>query len=102
MTRVRLMAEYCCDFPVWIDHEEAAPSAIADDTLRQRIERWNLLFLDHFDACSGWDDESVRQRYSEEADQLVAALEQHFGDAAQVTHDPWPLETSESSPGNRQ
>ena len=86
---VKLMSEYECCFPNWIDSEEMGSWSIEDVALRRRTERWNDLFLDNF-ADTGWRDDAVRQRYAEEGRRLRAALERHFGDTADVTYDDWP------------
>ncbi len=88
---VKLMAEYCCEFPIWIDSEEMASSSIDDATLRSRIEGWNSLFSTSFDAESGWRDEAVRQRYAAEGRSLLVALRGYFGESADVTYDDWPV-----------
>lgn len=91
MQRVKLMPEYDCDFPVWIDGSEATPNIIADLDLRNRIHAWNELFLRGFDLERGWLSESDRRRFREQASQLITDLERHFGDSATVTYDLWPL-----------
>ncbi|NYD41535.1 hypothetical protein [Nocardioides panaciterrulae] len=89
--RVKLMAEYCCDFPVWIDFEEMPSSSVDDATLRSRIERWNSVFLTSFDAEKGWSEEAIRQNYAEEGERIFAALTRHFGESSEVTYDAWPV-----------
>ena len=88
---MKLMAEYECEFPLWIDSEEAPSSSIDDPSLRSRIERWNDVFLSSLDADAGWRDESVLQRYAEEGEVIFDALKEHFGDAAEVTYGAWPV-----------
>jgi hypothetical protein len=88
---VKLMAEYGCEFPLWIDFDEALPSSVDDPALRARIQRWNDVFLSSFHVDSGWLDESVRQQYAAEGEAIFAALKQHFSDSAEVVYNAWPL-----------
>jgi hypothetical protein len=88
---VKLMPEYECDFPLWIDHEEAAPTAVNDPELRARIVCWNHLFLCHFDAEAGWLDIAAEERFADEGVALAAVLKEHFGPGVDFFYDPWPV-----------
>jgi hypothetical protein len=89
--QVKLMPEYECDFPLWIDHEEAGPEAVDDPELRARIVRWNHLFFSHFDAEAGWLDAAAQARFADEGMALAAVLEEHFGAGVDFVYDPWPV-----------
>jgi hypothetical protein len=85
---VKLMPEYSVELPIWnyswrdLGLEPSLLDALAD---------WQAEFDAHFDPERGWTDDSVRARWAEESERLVARLRLALPSDVRLDVDLWPL-----------
>lgn len=94
ISRVRLMNEYCWDFPLWVtgadDNGPHADHTIVSPELRWRLAAWGAFFQEDYDPFEGWRATAQEIRMHRETGlQLGRDLRDELGDTVAVEVELW-------------
>jgi hypothetical protein len=77
------MNEYSVTWPLWDEHgmcEDGVPH-LPDKTAR-RLRSWTENFNEHFDWDGGWPNSDMAEAHRQQANELLAELQQALGPGA--------------------
>lgn len=95
--RVRLMNDYCADWPLWTDGMAGEDEFELSQPLKRRLTAWASFFNSHFHWDTGWDSPEACAQHRAEGEQLHRLLAAELGPGYEVVLDTWETEDGEDS-----